>query len=300
MKVISWDIGIKNLAYCILEENNNIEDPFKIYKWEKINLLENNFTCCGFIDNDKNNLECCSPCTYEYKLFEKSYYFCNLHKLQYTKIYENEKKLLDNTTNDSNVECDCLIKKNGIKCKKTSIINYNNINYCSTHLNSLKKKLNNNIVKIVQNANKTPIEKIKLNMIKKLDSLNHILNVDKVLIENQPALKNPKMKAIADTLYTWFLIRGIVDKKIIQNILYISPSNKLKINNDNTIMLLSNTKNDTEKYKLTKELGILYCQQLIKNNEKYKEIFNSYKKKDDLADAYLQGIYYIKILSKIN
>ena len=298
MKIISWDIGIKNLAYCILEISENTNNSFEILEWDKINLLESNKTCHGFIS--ENNLKCENKCEYEYKLYDNTYYFCALHKNQYIKILEKQEKLLNNT--EQNLECFCenVIKKNGIVCNKQSIINYNNCNYCQTHYNSLKKKFNRNIVKITQNANKTPIEEIKFNLIKKLDNLPNILDIDKVLIENQPALKNPKMKAIADTLYTWFLIRGIIDKSIIKNILYISPSNKLKINKDNTLTILSNSKNDVEKYKLTKELAIQYCHQIISDNDKYKNIFNSFKKKDDLADALLQGLYYIKILSKIN
>lgn len=39
------------------------------------------------------------------------------------------------------------------------------------------------------------------------------------------------MKGLSDTIYTWFLIRGIVDKidnSIITKVSFISPSNKLK------------------------------------------------------------------------
>ena len=105
------------------------------------------------------------------------------------------------------------------------------------------------------------------------------------------------MKAISDTLYTWFMIRGMVDSKD-KNVLYCSQA-KLKIDEDNSVKLLSNTKNDSEKYKLTKQLGIIYCNQLIKYDEKNYKFFNSKKKKDDLADALLQGIYFIKVKSNL-
>ena len=57
------------------------------------------------------------------------------------------------------------------------------------------------------------MEDIKLNLINSLDK-KQFQDIDYVLIENQPSLKNPKMKSIAETLYSWFLIRGIVDKKV--------------------------------------------------------------------------------------
>ena len=45
-----------------------------------------------------------------------------------------------------------------------------------------------------------------------LDKRKHFLECKMVLIENQPTLKNPKMKAISSTIYDYFLIRGIIDK----------------------------------------------------------------------------------------
>ena len=47
-----------------------------------------------------------------------------------------------------------------------------------------------------------------------LDKKKHFLECSIVLIENQPTLKNPKMKAISSTIYDYFLIRGIVDKQL--------------------------------------------------------------------------------------
>ena len=40
MKLLSIDIGIKNLALCILENNN--DNTFKIVFWKVINLCEEN------------------------------------------------------------------------------------------------------------------------------------------------------------------------------------------------------------------------------------------------------------------
>tara|TARA_B100001094_G_scaffold255282_1_gene254209 strand:+ start:1474 stop:1665 length:192 start_codon:yes stop_codon:yes gene_type:complete len=46
-KIISFDVGIKNLAYCILEKSN---ETFKILHWNIINILEeeiNNIPKCN-------------------------------------------------------------------------------------------------------------------------------------------------------------------------------------------------------------------------------------------------------------
>ena len=37
MKILSWDVGIINLSYCILEKN---EMGIKILQWGIINLME--------------------------------------------------------------------------------------------------------------------------------------------------------------------------------------------------------------------------------------------------------------------
>lgn len=298
MKIVSWDVGIKNLAYCILEESNDNEKPFNIYDWNIINLTEKDEKCHGFIDNESS--ECCKKITSKLNILNDTYYFCDIHKFQVDKL---KNKYLNDFKECKINKCEIIIKSKGLPCNKESCFNFKNKYYCQHHYNQLKKNLEKcKIEKFKFNANKIPIEEIKLNMINKLDKISDLLNVDYCVIENQPAMKNPKMKAISDTLYTWFLIRGCVDKvnnSKLKKVVFCSPSNKLKIDNDNTIKLLNNTKNDTEKYKLTKELGILYCSQLIKNDEKYLTFFNSWKKKDDLADAFLQGIYYIKIVSKL-
>ena len=38
MKLLSWDVGIYNLSYCILEK---IDNNVKIIKWDIINLVDN-------------------------------------------------------------------------------------------------------------------------------------------------------------------------------------------------------------------------------------------------------------------
>ena len=55
-------------------------------------------------------------------------------------------------------------------------------------------------------------------MIKKLRLKQHLLDVDIVVIENQPVLKNPTMKSIQMVLYSYFLIYGITTDKSVGKI----------------------------------------------------------------------------------
>ena len=40
MKICSWDVGIYNLSYCILEQDD-ISKEIKIIKWDIVNLVDN-------------------------------------------------------------------------------------------------------------------------------------------------------------------------------------------------------------------------------------------------------------------
>jgi hypothetical protein len=278
MLILSFDVGIIHLAYCLLDVDEN--KNFKIVKWGLINLI---------LDVLPN----CINCTGEQKYFcqfDKTYCFCNKHKKLYDDLKTKFSKIY--TKNPSKDIC--------LLCDKKSSYHLNEEHYCSEHY----KRINNRYEKetalceIQTNCSKISIDILKENMIHILDKLE-LLNVDKVVIENQPSLKNPKMKGIADNLYTYFLIRGKIDKKTIQNVTFFSPSNKLKTNIDEhlnkstTDTTLSKTANSTEKYKLTKQLGIQYCLKLIEGQKNWIDFLNSNKKKDDLADSFLQGVNYI-------
>jgi len=139
---------------------------------------------------------------------------------------------------------------------------------------------------------KNPILDLGKNMVKKLDEKNNFLDVDTVLIENQPALKNPTMKSVQMILFSYFLINGVSTDKSVQNIEMINARNKLKAYKGPPIECKIK-----DKYKKTKFLGIEYCKKMIQENEKIKEeyrnLFQDSKKQDDLSDAYLQGIYWL-------
>jgi hypothetical protein len=212
MKLLSWDVGIYNLSYCILEKNEESEESedIKIIDWDIVNLVDN--------DEMKKNR--------------------NL-------IFEN--------------------------------------------------------------------------IPRKLHEKPQLLDVDIVVIENQPSLKNPQMKSIQMILYSYFLILGKVIGNGENSISYIdkidfcSASNKLKVYDGPKIVLeekinkrkkkiIENTENTEEsnlkknkiKYSDKKKLAIEHTKYYLEKNDKYINFFNNHGKKDDLADSFLQGLYYIK------
>jgi hypothetical protein len=132
------------------------------------------------------------------------------------------------------------------------------------------------------------------NIPKKLDEIPELLNADIVLIENQPSLKNPQMKSVQMILYSYFLIKG--DNLKIE---FISATNKLKIlkNNDELNGMIDEIKLKTKNsYLQKKKISIAYCERLLNENDNYKNYLDFYKnnkKKDDLADSFLQCLYYV-------
>jgi hypothetical protein len=130
---------------------------------------------------------------------------------------------------------------------------------------------------------------IHVTLIKKLDSFPILLNVDYVVIEKQPSF-NPKMRIIGGCLQSYFYIRGIVDNPKITSIEFFSPKHKLKCYTGPELTIESKAKS---KYTQTKKMGILIAQAKLDEFDEsmnFKQLFEKSKKKDDLADCYLQAI----------
>ena len=124
------------------------------------------------------------------------------------------------------------------------------------------------------------------------EQLNESIAQRDVYIENQPTFINPTMKTISSMLFSYFLMRGIHEKETtkstIENINFCSPSNKIKIGGKNTENEIKTSKENIV-YKLTKSLAVKFTRSLIEDTQEYLDLFNCHTKKDDLADAFLQG-----------
>ena len=85
MSIISWDIGIKNLAYCIVDSNDK-----SILNWDVLNICNDNIKCYGFINNLNESCNCDKIPKFKFNLNNQEFYFCTLHKNQYEKISNNK------------------------------------------------------------------------------------------------------------------------------------------------------------------------------------------------------------------
>ena len=134
------------------------------------------------------------------------------------------------------------------------------------------------------------ISQLAVSKLRELD-LNGVTHV---LIENQPALKNPVMKSIQMIIYTFFVMDGVMkEDSSIETIHMVNARNKLKVYKGPPVEC-----NKKGKYAQNKYLSVVYTKEMIKEEEdEFIKLFDESKKKDDLADAYLQGVYWIE---KIN
>lgn len=281
--VLSFDTGIINLAFCLFTKENNL---LKIIDWGVIDLI------------DRNEVKCC--CGKKALLIQNKLFFCKVcsRKCEIIKLFDELYKPIEKNV-DICSSC----------TKKCTIIDNDNNKYCLPHAKALYK-IKEKELKITKHKNKNvnslDFDETRLKLFQVLEDRKNLMETDFVLIENQPSFKNPTMKSIANGLYDFYLIRGILDKSKnnsnISKVKFIAPCNKLKLitEEETQKLIIAKSTNESISYKLTKQLGIKYCSDMIAHLPEWVTFFNNQKKKDDLADALLQGVYYYeKFLNKV-
>ena len=134
-----------------------------------------------------------------------------------------------------------------------------------------------------------PLDILGCAMFRKFSELPQLLDTDKVIIENQPVLKNPKMKSIQMMIYSYFLFNGKCSSSSpIDTLILFSASKKLDVYKGEKIEC-----NIKDKYAARKYLSIKYTHRMILPQEEALKKLLETTKKDDLADAYMQGCYYL-------
>jgi hypothetical protein len=265
MKLLSIDVGIKNLSFCLFEVTN--KEEIDIIKWENINLV------------DENEFKCCENSCQRSAKFTKNYlYYCKKHAKNGC-IFHLTKSQLNKKTKEEliNIAIECNIQVVSLTNKSKlvdSLYQY--------------EKLNSYSPIIKKNATKVDLVTIGRNI---QLNFNEILSdfldtIDTVIIENQIGPIANKMKTIQGMISQYFIMSN---ENI--NIEFVSASNKLKDFIDN---------NRTD-YKERKKLGTQICKDFMNNDSRFFEWTNfldNHKKKDDLSDCFLQGMWFIN--SKLN
>lgn len=111
------------------------------------------------------------------------------------------------------------------------------------------------------------------------------IEFDQVLIENQPVMKNPTMKSVQMLIYSYFVVCREVGMTPIGDVRLIAASRKNKLCD-------AHLGQDPEgrTYKKNKDRAIATTRKLLVDQPtQWNNFFEAHKKRDDLADAFLQG-----------
>lgn len=311
MKLISFDVGIKNMAYCIFEISSG--SPISILDWNVINLMdktEHSIISCNCplqpkLKNKKSNTnpthENLNPsplCGKNAKYKKEENTFCEKHAKTNNEYLMPTKEC--SPSNIKKLKLQELIEL----CKKYSIP-ITNTEVSNVHLHKkdilemintfLEKKILEPIIEVKEKtASETDLITIGKNMRNELNKISHVFDVTHVIIENQISPIANRMKTIQGMLAQYFIMVGSQDI----HIEFVSSMNKLK---GYTIDTNENNKNNEEspcenKYKQRKKDSIIISNLFLETNENL-QIWKPKlitPKKDDLADCFLQGIWYLK------
>lgn len=264
MNLLSIDVGIKNLALCLLRLNEDL--TFEIKKWDVINLCEDK-VICSEVTGSKH-------CEKEAKYCKNNINLCKTHTKN-KKFIVPPPNLCDKSLSKSKLD-DLLVL-----CKEYNI----EVNEKKVTKNLLLEKIHSMLeekyfenIKTVR-ADDVDLIKIGISMKNKLDSLINANEIDTIIIENQISPIANRMKTLQGMISQYFIMNDVY------NIIFYSASNKLK--------QFTSTKNTT--YNERKQLGVMYVNEIFNNYPEinnWKEYFFKHKKKDDLADSFLQGLSY--------
>ena len=296
MKILSIDVGIKNLAYCLMETksttttetSNNQINHNNIIQWDVINLC-GEIPKCSITDCKKpskyvnNSTSSCLCLTHSKKSgFIIPTSNLSFKKIKKMKLTDLNKLIVDYTiplTNDNTND-----KNSTNKMKKEDIF--------KIIIDFMEKNVLSTVATI--SANDFDLVQLGIAMRNAFDKelKNHINTIDCIVIENQISPIANRMKTLQGMIAQYFIMK---DKTKIE---FISAANKLKGHVD-----LFET--DISTYSARKKEGINVMEKIVnelraidEKNEIWVSHFKNHKKKDDLADAYLQGDWYLNRKAK--
>ena len=268
MNILSWDVGVCNLAFCYLRYE---EGKVTILDWGKINL------CIPY--NKCDEVGCTNQAIYSAAVpagtagTSGSSYCCKLH-------HRKGHRLTDSVRSSKSIDDMRMCLYEWLESRDSTL------GYADP------------------------------------DDRRSWLRAQMVLIENQPALKNPGMKSMACAIFDYFLLRCVVRPTPLvgstanlgqatanlgqatanlgqtrptikfvsamkktktvppQSIMYVDPPDESKLAEWSQLV----------KYKQTKARGIWLCERILTKLNIDKSNFEAHTKQDDMADAFLQAL----------
>ena len=300
MRLISFDVGIKNLAYCVITQSNS---QTRIPAWTCANLLELNAPtsssppsiCNHMIAAKKKGTpekQCGKHAKWRAPPSSPAALFCETHakmqtqwiipKKQHQTSQINKLKLPDLKKIWSGIS---KLDAETISLKKAELVDRITTHYASVCFQSTTP------TEKTATASETDLITIGRAIKQQLDSDQEIDGATHVIIENQISTIASRMKTIQGMIAQYFIMR-FGDGVVIE---FVSSHNKLKGFSHKPPPSAETQKPTT--YKANKTDGVAICRRFIAANSElanWSPTFERSKKRDDLADCFLQGVWYLK------
>lgn len=250
MKIVSFDVGLRNLAYCILEGTSRRD--LRITGWDLIDVMAE----IGGLDKPL-----CYKCKKPACWIQTTTYACSRHK----------------SAGSSAVTKSALSKKS----KEELLAIGAPLNLKGTTKKELVDKLYgyysaNSWKRCVKSAKQGSVVDLAPAIASSLmNRANLWKNSNLIIFEQQP---DKRMLCVQGMLHMWFVTQGYRCKGV-------SATHKLT----NMVTLDDSTKT----YRGRKKTGILHAQELLPTEE-LKTFMLKHPKKDDLCDAFLQGLWVLE------
>ena len=258
MRILSIDVGIKNLALCTIDSSNG-----DVADWQVLNLCSGEPVCqhptrkssCGksarFSKND--TLYCAAHAAKSKFPLPKDIPSCsNLKKLERSSLQ---------------VMADKLGITDGGSLSKTKLVSTIRERMVSTAMVAIP----------LRNANTIELPELARILQNRLDDTLNLEGIDEVIIENQISPVANRMKCLQSMLTQYFTMRDVPSIK------FVSAANKLRFSHGSKAT-----------YAERKKLGIAVTRAFLQNtSSSHQKAFEVHTKKDDLADALLQGLAYL-------
>ena len=281
-QLLSVDVGIKNLAFCLFKKDED-SSYYTIAQWDVINIGENETLICQSI---QKNEKCNKPARFK----KNQMCFCDKHAKKQEFLVPNAELKRVNVHKRKIQELYDLADKYKIKynmpIKKKELLDVIDDYIHDTCFEAIS----------ATNASKIDLITIGRNIKEKFDVLfEKEGTIDYIIIENQISPIANRMKTIQGMIVQYFIMKNT--KNTQQYIEFVAASCKLKecTSENPELIIVNDPVEDKSKYNLRKKLGIQRCLDLL-NDYKYsewKDFFQENKKKDDLADSFLQGLWFI-------
>ena len=254
MKLVSFDVGLRNLAFCVLEGISRKD--VKIVHWDLIDVMAES---AGH--DAAKCFKCKKPANWV-KL-DGSSYCCKTHKTKGGGKPPSKTSLSKKTIEELKVEATQNSVEGGTT-KKTLVF-------------ALYNHYSANVWKRCVKSAKT------VSVVDLAGPIAHCLEArrelwegsDLIAFEQQP---DKRMLCVQAMLHMWFVCQGYKCKGV-------SAVHKLT----NMITLQDSTKT----YKGRKSTGILHAKELVPTEE-LKDHMMKHPKRDDLADSFLQGLWVLE------